>query len=352
MATIAPFKTSSGETHYRARVRIKGHPIQSKNFESKTKARRWAEQTEAAIRDNRYFKTSEARKRTLHELIDRYTRDVLPEKPKAKKDRTQQLDWWDKAIGHLFLIDVTPAVISEHRDKLRRETTKRKEKRSAASVNRYLAALSHAFTIAVNEWCWLDDSPFRKVKRLQEPRGRVRFLNDEERPRLLEACKQARNRYVYPVIVLALSTGMRYGEILGLKWDDIDLTAGRIILNDTKNKERRSVPLVGHALDVLKEHAKVRRLGSSFVFPSADGTKPNDIRSAFESAVERAKIKNFRFHDLRHCAASYLAMDGKSTRFIAEVLGHKTLQMAQRYSHLSDAHLSEGVASMNKKIFG
>lgn len=140
---------------------------------------------------------------------------------------------------------------------------------------------------------------------------------------------------------------------MGLKWQDLNLKDGFLILHETKNGERRRVPLAGHCLELLKDHAKIRRLDTPLLFPSkTNPLKPIDLRSAFEYALQRAEIQDFHWHDLRHCTASYLAMDGASLAEIAEILGHKTLQMVKRYAHLSDGHVSNVVASMNAKIFG
>lgn len=209
------------------------------------------------------------------------------------------------------------------------------------------------FTVAVNEWLWLESNPVSKIKKPKEPRGRVRFLDDEERSRLMEACKESANKVLYLCVILALSTGMRKSELLGLQWKDIDLKKGNIILHETKNGERRRVPLAGHGLELLRDYGKVRQLDSPLLFPSyTNPLSPINLRSAFVYALERAEIKDFHWHDLRHCTASYLAMNGASLAEIAEILGHKTLAMVKRYSHLSDGHVSSVVARMNDKIFG
>jgi integrase len=145
---------------------------------------------------------------------------------------------------------------------------------------------------------------------------------------------------------------MRQGELIGLKWADIFIKDGYLILHQTKNGERRRIPLTGLALELLAEHAKVRRLNSDLLFPGTiHKDQPIDLRSPFEKALKQAGINDFHWHDLRHCTASYLAMNGASLGEIAEVLGHKTLSMVKRYSHLSDSHVSNVVGSMNKKIF-
>lgn len=351
MAYIDERKTGDGKTHYRVQVRLKGYPAQSATFDRKTDAKLWAQQTESAIRDGRHFKTAESKRHTLAGLIDRYVRDVLPSKPKSLDKQAAQLEWWKDQIGSFALADVTPALIAEQRDKLSKGITRLSKQRSPATVVRYLAALSHAFTVAVKEWGWVDDSPLRKVSKPKEPRGRVRFLSDDERVRLLQACRESKTKELYPLVVLALSTGARHGELINLTWKDIDLNRGSIVLDETKNGERRALYLAGHALELIKESSKVRRIDSQLVFPSPKPGRPVSIRRAFDAALKSAEIGNFRFHDLRHSAASYLAMNGASLAEIAEVLGHKTLQMVKRYSHLSESHTSKVVQSMNEKIF-
>lgn len=357
MASIEKRTSSDGKVSYRVKVRLKGSPVQTETFFKLTDARKWAQDTESAIRNNRHFKTSESKRHTLAELIDRYIRDVLPSKPKCARDQTQQLKWWRDQLGNYALSEITPSLIAEYRDRLAGGITVRGKPRSPATVVRYMAALSHVFTIAVREWEWLEDNPMRKVTKPKESRGRVRFLSDDERTRLLKACKVSSNPYLYPVVVLALSTGMRYSEIMGLTWEVVDLNRGRAILHETKNNERRAVAITGHALEVLKEMNKVRRIDSNLLFPAKEikphkPQKPIDLRAPWNAALKKTDIQDFKFHDLRHSAASYLAMNGASLAEIAEVLGHKTLQMVKRYAHLSEGHTARVVESMNQKIFG
>lgn len=351
MANIEKRINTTGDISFRVKVRLKGFPPQHATFERLTDAKRWAQQTEAAIREGRYFKTTEAKRHTLSETITRYIKQVFPNKPKSERDQLTQLNWWLQNLGSYTLADVTPALIAEYREKLSQGITTRGKLRTPATVNRYLAILSHVFTITVKEWGWCDENPLRKVSKMKEPRGRVRFLSEEERARLLSACKENENPYLYIVVVLALSTGARRMEILGLRWKDVDLNRGVITLHETKNGERRILPLVGHALELMQQHAKIRLLNSELVFPSYNFKNPMDIRTPWETLLKRAEISDFRFHDLRHSAASYLAMNGASLAEIAEVLGHKTLQMVKRYAHLSEAHTSKVVARMNERIF-
>lgn len=350
MATITKRTDTTGGTSYRVEVRLRGTPRQSATFSRLTDARRWAQATEAAIREGRHFGTVEAKRHTLADLVDRYTREVLPSK-KDGAHQGRQLGWWRRELGVYTLADVTPALIAEARDRLAARVTHRGRPTSPATVVRYLAALSHAFTVAVKEWGWVESNPLAKVTKPKEPRGRVRFLSDDERERLLQACRESASPDLYPAVILALSTGARQQEILGLRWGQVDLGRRVATLHETKSGERRVLPLAGPALELLRERSKVRRLDTDLVFPGRGRPgKPVDLRTPFQTALKRAAIVDFHWHDLRHTAASYLAMNGASLAEIAEVLGHKTLAMVKRYAHLSEAHTASVVERMNARF--
>lgn len=366
MANIEKRNDSQGRSSYRVKVRLKGHPAESATFERLTDARKWATQTEAAIREGRHFRTSEAKRRTLKDAIDRYRRERLA-KLKDAEGRGALLDWWAKEAGALILADMTPARVAEYRDKLKSEPIRSLAKnpdpkkppryRSDARVNRYLSALSPVFSAAVKEWGWLDVNPVTRVSKGKETRGRVRFLSDAERKALLKACEQATETPELRVLVLlAITTGARRGELAGLRWREVDFPRRVLTLQETKNGEIRAVPLVGPALDALREWGKVRPLNAdALVFPGrTDKTanKPLNFEFAWQTAVKRAGLKDFHFHDLRHTAASYLAMSGAGLREIADILGHKTLAMVQRYSHLTEDHRTAVVERMAAAVFG
>lgn len=350
MATIIKRLDENGKPYYTVRIRLKNQPQVTQSFKrlsGEKGAKDWAQRTETEIREGRYFKTAEAKKHTFAELVDRYIKSELPNyNEKEQRERKSKLLWWKDKLGVYSLADITPPLIVECRDLLA-------ESLSPATVVRYLAALSIVFTVAVNEWEWVQENPAKKVKRPTEPDGRVRFLDDDERQRLLVACKESSSEWLYMCVILALSSGMRKAELMGLKWPDVNLKDGYLILHKTKNGTRRRVPLSGLALTLLKEHNKIRRLDTPLLFPSErNPQQPIDLRSAFEYAKERAEIKEFHWHDLRHCTASYLAMNNASLAEIAEILGHKTLAMVKRYAHHSDGHVSSVIESMNAKIFG
>ena len=353
MAQIRERIKKNGKKSYFVRIRMKGKPEATASFERLTDARLWASSTETEIREGRYTKSTEAQRHTLSDLVDRYIRDVLPRKPKIRAEYTLQLKWWANQIGDVLLSDLTPSLISEHRDLLCCKITNRKSIISNSRVNRYMSALSSTISTAVREWEWMEDNPLRKISKLKEPRGRVRYLTNEERESLLTACKESHNTDLYLTVILAISTGGRRAEIWGLRWKCVDLKNGFITFEETKNDEPRSVPLAGHAFELMMERSKVPRIDTDLVFPSPKNPQNRfDFRRPFQIALKDAQIEDFRWHDLRHCAASYLVMAGVDMRTVAEILGHKTMQMTQRYTHLSPEHLKDAVYKMNRKIFG
>jgi integrase len=354
MATIQPRKAKDGRTRFRVQVRLHGFPSQTATFDRKTDAKNWASATEAAMHEGRYFPARESKRHTVMELVDRRLEWIRTKLPQAHKQQCGLLGWWKSDLGKYALSQLTPALIAESRDRLLAENIGSKETpqhRAPATANRFLAALSSACTQAVREWHWLQENPVSRVSKQREPQGIVRFLSDTEREALLAACRKSTLRELHLIVLLALTTGMRRGEVIGLRWSDVDFERKSIVLHKTKNKERRSVPIVPAAIEPLLAHGKVRRLDTDLIFPGP-GNEPIHFDAYWREALVTAGVKDFRFHDLRHTAASYLAMSGATTPEIAAVLGHKTLQMVKRYAHLSDQHVGAVIERMNKKYFG
>ncbi len=347
MANIQKRKTQKGDVSYRVQIRLSGYPQATKTFDRLTDAKAWAAQTETAMRERKHFPNREAERHTLNDLADRYIKKVERDNPGAAPKQAQIMRWWQKQLGDYALANITTAMITEKRDSLLDEGY------SAATTNRYLAALRKAMNDEVSKQDWMRDNPVSRVEKQQEPRGRVRFLSkDDELPRLLAACRKSALPELYMIVRLAITSGMRKGEILGLRWADVDLARGQATIQDTKNDERRAVTLVPEVVALLKEHSKVRRLNTDLVFVRQGKDKAVVIDTRFREAVAKAKIKDFHFHDLRHTCASFLAMSGATIPELADVLGHKTLSMVQRYAHLSQAHTSSVVERMNKKFLG
>lgn len=340
---VTEYPTKTGKKRYIAQVRHRGALQKniSKSFTCASDAHKWKVEMQLDIERGR-FKGTEVQRHTVGKLIDRFISKELPKSPKGQAKQTALLTWWKGRLGHLLLSELTRPVISDARDVLLDGTTVRKSKRSPATVNRYLAALSKALTVAVKEWEWLEENPMRKMSRPKEGQGRDRYLSLEEKPRLREACKADPNPYLYPIVELALLTGMRRGEILSLQWEDIDYQAQEIILRQTKNGERRLISLIP-PLEAILDVCRQFSGGRGLIFPPRRlGSDTADITTAFKRACKKAGISNFRFHDLRHTAASYMAMDGGATQGeLMAILGHKSPQMTRRYAHYSRRHLAE-----------
>lgn len=345
MANIQKRIGKDGSTSYRVQIRLKGFPPESASFERKTDAKSWADKTEAEMKAGRHFGAS--KRHTFNELANEY-------EPHAK-DKAR-LVYWRGIFGKDSLDTLTPARISKVRDRLLSEDTPRfatpatgnpeqdgnrtRAKRSGATVNRYLAGLSSCLAYGVKTMQWIEKNPCERITKPTESKGRVRFLSDDERTALLNACKPHDDLYL--AVVLALSTGARQAEIMTLRYGQIDFGRGVITLHETKNGETRSLPLVSSAFAMLKERAKVRSLNDDRVFPPTSRAKKSeclDLRQPWDKAIKEAGVVNFHWHDLRHTAASYLAMAGVSLVEISKILGHRTMQMVSRYSHLSDGHI-------------
>ena len=227
---------------------------------------------------------------------------------------------------------------------LERYKNMRREEVKPATINRELSCIKHMFTKAVH-WDYLPENTLRTVAKFKEPPGRTRYLNEEEIERLLYCCAE----HLKPIVIMAMNTGMRKGEILNLKWSDIDMINRVIMVRTSKNNESRSVPINE---TLYSEFLKLQGdcTGDNTVFTDKTGKPIKNIDHAFEGARKRAKLKDFRFHDLRHTFASHLVMNGVDIRTIQILLGQKTIAMTLRYSHLSDKTLKDAVDKL--KLIG
>lgn len=352
MASIKARKGKKG-TSYLAQIRLKGFQPASATFKRKKDADEWVKVTEADIIRGRYFRHSSAFNHTMSDLFDRYEKWPGFTEKKDAYTQGKQLNFWRDRIGDKLIGDVDSTLIGDIRDELSAENENGKQ-RAAATVNRYLALLSHVFTYAVRERKWADENPCRDVARLKEPAGRTRFLSDKEREALLTACKDI-DPTLYLIVIFALATGSRRGEIQKLRWPDVDFKKGQAVLRDTKNSQNRTVPLTGHLLALTKAYKKqsIANLHSALVFPSpVDASRPWEFRELWDKAVKQAEITDFRFHDLRHCFASALLQSKATLPELMHLMGHKTPAMVVRYAHLAKNDASDLVEKMNSQMFG
>jgi integrase len=236
IATIPKNLKKDGTHSYKVMIRAQdGFPPAYKTFQNYQDAKHWAIQEEARRKQGLYSSTPTRKQNTLGNLIDSYIENILPIKPKSAKDMTRHLAWWKKRLGRLPLSRMTSQIIAQCRRELSQEVTSKGTLRSSSTTNRYMASISSVFTYGVKELGWLSDNPSLRVSKLKEPTGRDRILTQEECTRLLQACRQSSNEYLYAIVLLALTTGARRGEIFSLTWDCVSLERGAIQLK--KNKE-------------------------------------------------------------------------------------------------------------------
>ena len=331
-------------------MRLKGCPAQSRTFERKTDAKAWAQQVESDLRLGRNRGLAIRERHTLAELVARYVEDILPDKPAVGSLYKRHLEWWSVELGSDFLSDLSSDLIEESYRKLLREPGGTNRKRSATTANRYLISLSSCLTYGRKRLKWLDHNPVSNVEKEREPRGRVRFLSrpidqeNSELERLLTSCKASLNKDLYDLVVLGIWTGCREGELMALRKSWIRLSEGGFTVpaHVAKTRRERFVPLVGPALEIVEK----RLNGVDILFP---GRFP---RRAWNTALRNAGIQDFRFHDLRHTHASYLAMSGSTERELMEALGHATPAMASRYSHLANEHKRKVASRLGDALGG
>ncbi len=358
MANVQRRLGRKGEVTWRVRVRIAG-TLRTASFRRKTDAVQWAGKVEAVMRDGQHFPDREERQRSLADLIAQYRKVILPRYGEVEvKKRGAKLGWWERQLGSRRLRELTTADIGAALERLAAGEGLSAERAARfggasrlagpATQRDYLGTIRHVLS-AAREWEWLTDNAATRVRKPREPRGRLRLLSADERVRLLAACQASRNSRLYPLVVVALATGARESELLGLRWQDIDLGGGKAIVQKSKNGERRALAITGPAVQVLASLGRVRRIGADLVFATGRG-QATFPRKAWEAALRQAALDDFRFHDLRHAFASYLAMSGATLAELAEALGHKTLAMVKRYAHLTEAHTSGVVKRMTERF--
>jgi len=235
-------------------------------------------------------------------------------------------------FGQSKMADIRRATIQSY-------ITKRAGDVAAGTVVKELNTIKRLFHLAV-EWEIVPINPVQGIKPPGVPAGRVRYLEPKELTKLLKACPE----YLRPIVGLGVSTGMRRGEIMSIRWANVDVARARILLTVTKNGEPRYAYLNGLSLQVIESLATANHKTTDKLFP---GITPAQVTVAFVRACKTAEIDDFSFHDLRHTAASWLRMKGADIHTVAQLLGHEDLRMAARYSHLSADFLGDAVRKLD-----
>lgn len=351
---IRKYQKKDGSITFHAEVRRKNAKPLRESFRTLTDAKNWVRKMESAIMDGKHVPDNKARKHTLADLIDRYQSLHLSKFPRRLKDQSSHLTWWKERYGNKALIEITPSLLSGAKETLLNGVTSRKRNRSNPTVNRYFSSLSRAFTLAFQEWQWISENPFRRISKLKENGGRNRFLSRDELHALLQSCRESKNPHLYGMVLIAASMGLRFGEIADLRWKHIDFDNGFVNLETTKNGSARFVPLPEQVAAYLKERRPAMQ-PDELVFPSKNPAKRHPyslIRKAFQKVVQATRLLDFKFHDLRHTAASHMAMNGATQGELMEVLGHRTPTMTRRYAHFSKEHIARILQKTSNNLIG
>lgn len=287
------------------------------------------------IAENKFLDIKKQPKVRLSELVDKYTELYLkPNRPTWWKSEKHNIRHLLNFFGNRYLHEINPINIEEFR-------LERSKHVSRASVNKNVACLRAMLNKAIEWGLWAGKNPAAGIKFYKLDNRRLRFLEKEEIPRLLNSC----SGHTKDIIEFAINTGMRKGEIFNLKWHDLDYAGGMIHVLITKNGEKREIPMNEAIRNILFRVKK--NPGSPFVFASHTGTAFVDVKKSFYNALAKAGIKDFRFHDLRHTFASHLVMNGVDLLTVKELLGHKKIEMTLRYSHLSCDHKRRAVKALD-----
>jgi integrase len=350
---------------FRAEIRKNYKFIKNKTFSTKKEAESWAQKIEKSINEILSIKPKKYNKLTP-EKIQKLGGLELFEKLGIKitirsfaqvadeymlqwkgKDPNQviRVAFW----GNIFGQEALTSIKKDHVKSAINDYAKGKCKigngpgqsrvtnkpRSGATVKRMAAVLSAIFKYAKQQ-DYVKKNPVLDIYIEAEGNKIERFLSDAERERLITACLSSNWDKMYLLFLLAITTGARRSELLGLNWSDINFEHSTALLKETKNGSRRTLTFPTVAMTELRKHHKQ---DNGLIFPShTNADRPMEFRYHWEKALKQANVHNFRWHDLRHSAASYLAMAGASLHEIGQVLGHKSVQTTQRYAHLSTQH--------------
>lgn len=334
MASIQKRLTKNGQTRYRVQIRKNdGYPHISKTFLNKKDAENWAIQEENDRLKKKYLPELYNQKYKFNDLVDLFLKTNVSYM-KDTKDLLRHIRYWKESLGNYFLCDISSFLISKKKIELLKKQFNKK-KISCSTVNRYLASLSSVFKFGVKECGFLKENPCLNVKRFQEPRERTRVLSVEEFNKIYDLCKQSENKFLLPIFLLAVTTGMRRGEILNLTWDHVNLSSGTIYIEMSKNGHPRTVSIYKELSKILQKLYYEKTKKTNLVFHSLKTFRILHFQKKWEKILKTAKIKNLKFHDLRHTFATYAAEAGASNLELATCMGHRTLQMLQRYTHIN-----------------
>jgi len=309
---------------YRVYIRRIGLPNITKTFLTKKQASLFALKLEDSTQNYQAYSS----KLSFNELVESYlSNEYLGTKPQMQRSR---LKHWLGILGDKSIMDINRLDIEFGLNRLPNEL-------SNATINKYKKLVSVVFNYGIRELGLLDN-PTRYIRSLPEKKGRTRYLSDKERERLFKDCRNSKWDKLYLLVLMAITTGARKGELLSLRWNSLDIDKQTAYVQTSKNGEPKVLPLTE---SVIKELERFSLNDDSLIFASEiNPDKPYIFFKQWSRVRDEAELIDFRFHDLRHTTASYLAQNGATLLEIADVLGHKQIEVTKRYAHLCIGHKS------------
>lgn len=344
---VYPRTNANGSTSFVAQVRVNGyHPV-AKSFSSKSDARAWAERLERELRKQSVHGSPAPGlpRLTVKQLAEAFLADPVTAKLRYKGSLDLLIAWWVNHYG-------AERVISFGVLKLREARLRLMPGRAPGTVNRYLSAMRAAWNWGRSAGLVPQEAVWPSRLLLTEPRGRSRYLTDDELGAVLQASEA--DPLAHAAIVLSLATGIRQGELLRLQWADVDFDRQRLRVLETKNGEARAVHLPAVAVGALKVLRRGSVVGQRQVFldPKGKAINKDKLSALWKPVRTSAGLKDFRWHDLRHSCASFLAQKGATLLEIGSVLGHKSPSVTLRYAHLVQGAPVTGHAALDEKLRG
>lgn len=330
---------------------MKDHPPLSRCFDKLSEARFWASSIESKIRSNKLIPELESSKHTLKELIDSYLQMIKTSYDHQFDYKQSHLSVFEKKLGGITLASISKSHFNEVVQEMLNEYTNRGKKRETSTVARYLSTMNHCINYAVNQLEWMPENPLNKLPAPPENEPKNRYLLPEELKKLIESSSKQSDFFMGLVLIL-VSSALRIGEALDITPNDFEFETNSLIIRKTKNKKIRRVDLHGMAAAWLNEKIKKNKCrGKSWkIFGGNTKSNYQKMRRKLIKSLDDAGIKNFTFHGTRHTTASYLAMNGSQLQDIMKVLGHGSMKMAQRYTHLMENYTSKKVKDLSENV--
>lgn len=368
-------KLSKGSS-FRAEIRRNYTFLQAKTFASESDARQWAEDFELKVEKILNLKPKKLKKLSPEKVdelggpelfqklgvelnfirFDALVDEYMSNWTGKDKNQLSRAAYWLEEFSDTPIKAIKPKHVRKAIERLQKRNTlmtdgsgkRSKKSLSSNTVIRYKVVLSSIFKFAIRK-DYLIENPVSGIDIQASPNIINRYLTEDELTRLISACKRSSWNKLYLLVLMAITTGMRKSELLGLRWSDIDFKKNLAKLDDTKNGEPRLNPIPAPAMSELLNH---REIGNGLIFNSpAKPDKPFDYTKRWKAALKDAGIEKFRFHDLRHTAASYLVMGGATLYDAAQILGHKSTETTKRYAHLSTDHKAKVAERVMGDVF-